>query len=157
MYLSVTRLTELPEGVAALAEVAHAVGFFMLDKLIANFRSGDNAFDRPGETLFGAEQSGEFVGIGGLNVDPYFNDSQLGRVRHLYVHPSARKTGVGRMITEAIEAHAAGRFDKLQLFTPTEDASEFYEALGCLVVSGVEKVSHAKVVGQAEPGLINLF
>ena len=51
------------------------------------------------------------------------------------------------MITAAIEAHAAGRFARLQLFTPTEAASKFYEALGYLVVSGVEKVSHAKDLG----------
>ena len=146
MSASVTRLTALPAGVAALAEVAHAEGFFMLDKLVAKFRSGDNAFDRPGEALFGAEQSGELVGIGGLNIDPYFSDSQLGRVRHLYVHPAARKAGIGRLITEAIENHAVGRFARLQLFTPTEAASAFYEALGYVAVSEVEKVSHAKVL-----------
>jgi GNAT superfamily N-acetyltransferase len=147
MSTSVFRVSELPDGLTGLAEVAHAEGFSMLDRLIDNFRSGENRFDRSGEALFGAEQSGKLVGIGGLNVDPYFNDAGLGRVRHLYVHPAARKSGVGRMITEAIEAHAAGRFTKLQLFTPTEAAAKFYEVLGYAVVSGVEKVSHAKALG----------
>ena len=139
MRIRVTRLTEMTEGVIVLAAVAHAEGFFMLDRLIADFRSGENAFDRPGEALFGAETPGNLLGIGGLNIDPYFRDVRLGRIRHLYVHTSARNAGVGRMITEAIEADAAGQFDKLQLFTPNEAASKFYEALGYLVVSRLDR------------------
>jgi len=146
MSLEIIRLNGLSSGVQSLSEAARAEGFTMLERLISNFRSGNNTFSRPGEILFGVEQLGVLIGIGGLNIDPYFKESRVGRIRHLYVHPSTRKIGVGRMITKAIEVHAVGRFDKLQLFTPTRAASEFYEALGYVGVSGVEKVSHVKVL-----------
>ena len=119
----------------------------MLDRLNDNYQSGANAFNRSGEALFGLERMGQLVGVVGLNIDPYFNDSDIGRVRHLYVHPAFRRSGVGRVITEAIEAHATGRFTRLQLFTSADAAARFYEALGYSVVSGVEKVSHAKELG----------
>ena len=144
MSTSVFHLAELPAGLPRLVEEANAEDFFMLDRLTDNFRSGKNTFSRSGEALFGAERSGELVGVGGLNIDPYFDDAGVGRIRHLYVHPVARNNGVGRMIVNAIEAYATGRFVRLQLFTPTEAASRFYETLGYLAVSGVGKVSHAK-------------
>ena len=77
----------------------------------------------PGEALFGATRDGMLVGIAGLNVDPYFEEPGVGRVRHLYVHPAHRRGGVGRKLTAAIERAARGHFERLQLFTPTESAA----------------------------------
>ena len=119
----------------------------MLDRLVERFRAGTNRFDLAGEALFGVERSGALVGIGGLNIDPYFEDPTVGRVRHLYVHPDVRATGVGRKLMQAIETHAKGSFLRLQLFTPEKAAGEFYEALGFELLQGVHKVSHAKRFG----------
>lgn len=144
MSTTVFLIAELPIGLTQLADEARAEGFQMLARLIETFQSGENTFTRLGEALFGAERSGQLVGVGGLNIDPYFADVDVGRIRHLYVHPEARKCGVGRAIVAAIESRSIGRFHRLQLFTPTDTASRFYEALGYLPVSGVRKVSHAK-------------
>ena len=151
MTLQVQRFTQLPPDLPRLAQIAHEEGFFMLDKLIERFESGQNCFDKPGEALFAVEQDSELLGIGGLNIDPYFDDPALGRVRHLYVHPSARRQGVGRMITEAIENHAVGRFAQLQLFTPTEAASRFYESLGYLPAREEGRISHSKPIPDKSP------
>jgi GNAT superfamily N-acetyltransferase len=130
-----------------LCDAARAEGFRMLHRLVTGFESGDNEFTHPGEGLFGATRDGMLVGIAGLNVDPYFEEPGVGRVRHLYVHPAHRRGGVGRKLTAAIERAARGHFERLQLFTPAESASRFYEALGFEPVSGIEKVSHAKALG----------
>ncbi len=146
MGLRIIKVTELPKGMASLAAVAHAEGYGMLDRLMVDFNTGANRFDLPGEALFAAERSGELVGIGGLNVDPYFDDPSIGRVRHLYVHPGQRRAGVGRAIVQAVEACAADNFDVLQLFTTSQAASRFYESLGFGVVKGTDRVSHRKRV-----------
>jgi len=116
----------------------------MVKKLIEKYRSGENDFTSPGEALFGAFKSGVLVGVGGLNIDPYFNEANLGRVRHLYVVPSARNLGVGRAIVSRIEQHAQEYFIRLQLQSPTEAASAFYRSLGYAGVAGVHKVTHEK-------------
>jgi GNAT superfamily N-acetyltransferase len=125
----------------------------MLDRLIENFRSGANDFARAGEALFGAYCAQQLVGVGGLNIDPYFEHETLGRVRHLFVHPSARGAGIGRALVEAIEARARGCFQRLQLFTPDQLAACFYEALGHEAVDGVTKVSHWKWLDRSSSSL----
>jgi hypothetical protein len=41
----------------------------------------DNRFSRPGEALLIAERGGRWVGVCGLNVDPYLDDRRVGRDR----------------------------------------------------------------------------
>ncbi len=144
MSLEIKQLKALPDTIEDLAKIAHAEGYFMLDKLISKYRSGENTFTLPGEALFGVSEEGVTVGIGGLNIDPYFNSQSIGRVRHLYVHPKFRCRGVGRLLTHKIEEHALGAFSTLQLFTPSESASTFYQKLGYKIISNSPKVSHAK-------------
>lgn len=147
MSIRIHRLTSLPDDLAVLADLARAEGSLMVDRLMECFESGSNRFDSQGEALFGAEQAGILVGIGGLNVDPYFSDPTLGRVRHLYIHPRARRAGVGRQVIQAIGNLGRGHFSQLQLFTPGESAGRFYVALGFEVIRGRHKVSHSKVLG----------
>ena len=147
MEFEVCRITTPPELTSVLGETARSEGFRMVDTLVKRFHSGANRFDRPGEALFGVKQAGRLVGIGGLNIDPYFGRVRTGRVRHVYVHPDFRGGGMGRHIVRSIEQKAGGTFDRLELFTPNEDASRFYEALGYRRVSGILKVSHTKRIG----------
>lgn len=48
----------LPAGLASLAEQARREGHGHLDRLIADWNSGAMRFDRPGEALLVARQSG---------------------------------------------------------------------------------------------------
>jgi GNAT superfamily N-acetyltransferase len=84
------------------------------------------------------------IGVCGLNVDPYSVEPRVGRLRHLYVHPSARRSGVGSALVNIITDCARSHFDVLQLKTDRTDARQFYAALGFEIVSGDEFVTHRR-------------
>jgi GNAT superfamily N-acetyltransferase len=70
------------------------------------------------------------VGIGGLNRDPYFNDSKVGRLRHLYVESVWRRHGIGRLLATQLIHEANQHYQLLTLRTDTSAADEFYQELG---------------------------
>ncbi len=146
--LNVCRLTidpvqEISTELISLGEAAHAEGYDHLRRLIEEFASGANRFQKPDEALFSAQQNEQLVGVGGLNIDPYETSIPVARVRRLYVLPSARRLGVATRLMAHIETHANVTFSRIQLFTSSPDASEFYEQLGYAPVSR-PKVSHEK-------------
>lgn len=114
---------------AWLAEGEQA-GSRIVWRLIEEWASGVNRFDRHGEALLGAWVEGRLVGVCGLNVDPYSAEASVGRVRHLYVLSAFRRLGVGRHLVAAVVEAARGRFDTLRLRTANPAAARLYEALG---------------------------
>jgi hypothetical protein len=101
------RLEELPWDLAQLIEESEPEGFPFLSKMAADWQSGKNRFSFKVESLFWAfsdlsydsfsdSDKGNHLGIGGLNQDPYLEDSTVGRVRHVYVTSRARRLGLGR-------------------------------------------------------------
>jgi ribosomal protein S18 acetylase RimI-like enzyme len=105
-------------------------GFAFVRRLVEEWRSGANRFDRPGEALFAARAGDDLVGVCGLNVDPYADDPRVGRVRHLYVLAAYRRAGVGeQLVTDVIET-ARRHFGRLHLRTTSAAAARFYERLG---------------------------
>lgn len=115
---------------ARLANEARREGFTHIDRLIENWRSGANRFDRPGETLLAAWSTSNIIAVGGLNIDPYLNDPGIGRVRHLYVLPEQRRTGVGRLLVGELLKCARGCFDIVRVRAAKGDAPFFYDAVG---------------------------
>jgi GNAT superfamily N-acetyltransferase len=105
-------------------------GFRFLERLRADLESGANRFDAPGEALLGVYRDAELVAVGGLNRDPYSRDAGTGRLRHLYVHPELRGTGIGRALVDALVSAARPHFGVLRLRTDTTAAARFYEKLG---------------------------
>ncbi|WP_152392864.1 GNAT family N-acetyltransferase [Paenibacillus guangzhouensis] len=73
-------------------------GYNMVQKLQDEYTDGSNKFNRFGESLFVAIIDEEVIGIGGLNIDPYLDLIDVGRVRHLYVLPRHRGSGVGKKL-----------------------------------------------------------
>lgn len=136
----------LPRGVNQLARFAASEKFGMVNRLISDFRDGSNTFSKDGESLWILAEDSHTIAVGGVNVDPYFDLPTVGRIRHLYVHPQYRRTGVGRKLLQSIEHSGMGHFEVFQLFTGDAVASRFYEALGYSRVEGQWKVSHAKRV-----------
>ena len=120
---------DVPELAVLVAESEQA-GLSLVRKLVDEWRDGSNAFDRPGETVFGARVAERLVGVCGLNVDPYAGDDRIGRVRHLYVLNAARRLGVGRALTAEVVGAARGRFGTLRLSTSNPAAARLYESLG---------------------------
>lgn len=47
-------------------------GFHFIERLINDYKSGTNKFNKPGEALYGVfNDKGVVVSIGGLNIDPF--------------------------------------------------------------------------------------
>jgi hypothetical protein len=69
--LSIAHIKSLPPQLVDLEREASAQGFNFLDRLIEEWTTGTNRFDKPGECLLVATDNGHLVGIGGLNIDPY--------------------------------------------------------------------------------------
>ncbi len=121
---------------------ANREGFQALQWLRDDWQSGSNRFSAPGEALFVARYEDRLIGICGLNRDPFVEDSTVGRLRRMYVHPQFRRKGVGRQLV--FRAIQAGRkhFQSLRLRTISKGASAFYEALGFEPVEGNEVFTH---------------
>jgi len=127
------------DGLLADSERA---GSRIVRRLVDEWRSGVNRFDRPGEALFGAWVDGQLIGVCGLNIDPYAADDRVGRVRHLYVSSARRGHGVGRRLVAHVVRAARGRFDVLYLRTNSPAAARLYESAGFDVCRESDAYTH---------------
>ncbi|MBC8116819.1 MAG: GNAT family N-acetyltransferase [Candidatus Saccharimonas sp.] len=125
-------------------------GWQFVRRLAEEWSSGVNRFDRPGEQLHVARAESLIVGVCGLNLDPYANESSVGRVRRLYVIAEYRCTGIGRRLVQAVVAAAAGHFRELRVRTQNPDAAKLYEKLGFQPVIGVADCTHVLQLHCAE-------
>jgi GNAT superfamily N-acetyltransferase len=130
-----------------LKEESRLEGYWMLVRLADGWASGRNKFLKRGEALYGAWHGRELAGVCGLNIDPYFEDGDHGRVRHLFVSVRHRRTGLGRMLVETVIDRARHHFAVLNTRAPQE-AFGFYERLGFQRVEGEEFVTHRMIFGK---------
>lgn len=139
----VRAITELPKDLDALIALSLREEFHAILRLRGDWLAGTNRFDRPGEVLLAARDGDTLVGLCGLNRDPYTTDTETGRVRRLYVDPTDRRLGTGRMLVATVIEHARRHFTHLRLRTTRSDADQFYVALGFSRVSTDPRVTHA--------------
>jgi GNAT superfamily N-acetyltransferase len=140
--LRIERLGQLPDGFADLAADALADGQRMLEVLREDWESGALRFDGPGEALFAVLGPNGLLGIGGLTRDPFAEGQALGRVRRLYIHRAARRTGMGRALVGAISEDAAAYgYPRLRVRAPAS-AFAFYERCGFLRSVGEKGATH---------------
>lgn len=133
MAARLVELTELSaDGFADLVAESEAGGFRFVRRLVAQWESGEERFDGPGEVLLAAVEDGRVVGVCGLTADPYTTAGRVGRVRHLYVAASHRRRGIGRQLVAGVIKTARVRFDLLRLRTNDDAAARFYTALSFL-------------------------
>ncbi len=116
------------------------------DYLVEEWSTGENRFEKPGERSYIATLDGQICGVCGLNVDPFAGDSNVGRVRRLYVSSSFRRRGIGSAIMQQLVRDAAGTFRELHLRTYDAAACAFYEAVGFTPVKEVEHCTHRRSV-----------
>jgi GNAT superfamily N-acetyltransferase len=128
--VQISAVATLPDGILELLETSLSEGHKLVERLVDEWDDGSNRFDRPGEIALEARFAARLVGVGGLNRDPYVDDSHVGRIRHLYVSPDVRGMGVGRALVVALVDHARGRFDRVRLRTTRPGVSQFYLGLG---------------------------
>lgn len=114
----------------SLSEESAAEGFRFVARFVAELGSTSFALDERRQFFLGAFEGVQLVAIGGVTPDPYVDDENTGRVRHVYVACEARRHGVGRRLVAALEQRARSEFTVLRLRTDTEAATTFYQALG---------------------------
>lgn len=136
-HVSVTELDHLVDESAAS-------GYHFVTKLVEEYKSGVNRFSKPGEALFAAvdPKTGQIVGVGGLNQDPYTNLPEVGRVRHVYVAANYRQLGIGRMLLTQILSAADGHFRLLTLRTSNPAADRLYQQIGFLKDDRIAHATH---------------
>jgi GNAT superfamily N-acetyltransferase len=128
--LEIRAFRSLPEDISTLLAVSRGEGHNLVERLVDEWDDGSNRFDRAGEIALEARFGPRLVGVGGLNRDPYIDDSQVGRIRHLYVTPDVRGMGVGRALVIALVDHARESFERVRLRAGADDARGFYLRLG---------------------------
>ena len=139
----IERINSLPiDRLSALVTEADATGFHALSRLLTEWRSGFNRFNKPGEALLIATDNGHVVGVCGLNRDPYLSDPMVGRVRHLYVAVDHRRRGIGSRLVRAVMGAASGHFARLRLRTDSPDADGLYRSLGFKPFTAEPACSH---------------
>lgn len=138
----VSRDASLPVGLDDLLLASRGEGHNLVERLVREWNDASNRFDRPGEAVFEARISSRLVGVVGLNLDPYLDDPTVGRLRHLYVAPDARRIGVGRLLVVAALEHARATFQRVRLRTVQDGASDFYLGLGFEETRGEPDATH---------------
>ncbi|MFK0378124.1 GNAT family N-acetyltransferase [Pandoraea sp. NPDC090278] len=128
--LSIIQIEDLPPQLTDLEREAATQGFRFLGRLIEEWETGKNRFDKLGERLLVATYNGRLVGIGGLNVDPYDATGDTGRLRRLYVANDFRRRGIGEALVRELLSDAHHRFRGVRLSTDTDAAAAFYSRLG---------------------------
>lgn len=141
-------IADLPR-LRELAGVASAEGFRFLDRFLGDVEADRVQLDATSEFFVAHVEGERLVSIGGVTPDPYVDDVDVGRLRHVYVHPSARRGGLGRALVEHLEERARARYAWLQLRTDTEAAARFYERLGYLPIHS-KSATHRRAL-TAEP------
>lgn len=118
---------DLPAGFDALRREARAEGYRFIERLAADWASGETRFDRNGEILLALRVARALVGIGGLTIDPVIAGSL--RMRRFYIRPTFRRRGLGRMLSEALLDHAH-RLHLPVTVNAGAGSEHFWEALG---------------------------
>jgi GNAT superfamily N-acetyltransferase len=153
--LHIQRVTHLPvDRLSSLLPESQQEGFRNIHRLIHDWETGCNRFDRPSEALFIAEQNQRLVGVCGLNNDPYCVDAITGRVRRLYVLPRYRRLGIGRGLIEEVILHARLNFDGLHVRTNNPIGDRFFQSFGFVPCLGETNFTHTlKVAKPINPAL----
>ncbi|WHY72813.1 GNAT family N-acetyltransferase [Fictibacillus enclensis] len=130
-------------NITHLVEESKREGFRFLDRLMHDYQNSSNTFDRPGESLWGVfDPDGQCVAIGGLNRDPYANETSVGRLRRFYVACEFRRMGLGTLLLKRIIHEANHHFHKLVLHTDTERGDLFYTSFGFVQETRYPKSTH---------------
>ena len=141
--VDIVQIEQLPlADLQPLLEESRQQGFEFLDRLVEEYLGDVNQFTQPGEALFGVYSGQHMIAIGGLNRDPYLQEEDTGRVRHVYVLASWRGRGVGKQLVERIIDEARLHYRLLTLRTLTEPASKFYCAIGFQTEPEISDATH---------------
>lgn len=122
-------LTEhLPSGFDILRREAALEGKRYVERLHAEWQSGEQRFKREHEALFAARVNADLAGIGGVTIDPEMPSAM--RMRRFFIRPTYRHQGLGRKLAMAILCRSLP--DGIIVTVNADDAiaAAFWEAVG---------------------------
>lgn len=117
-------------GIVEMCVEARNEGYKFLDRLLAEWDSGENRFDQPGEVLCGCFRDEVLIALGGLNRHSFGSDYGIGRIRRVYVRPGWRNQGVGQLLVNDLLKRAQQEFHAVVLRTDNPTAARLYERMG---------------------------
>ena len=123
-------LAALPADFDNLRREAVSEGYGFLDRLAGEVARGDYAGDADLPVLLAGFAEGELAAIGGLTPDPYDPAPDLARLRHVYVSPSRRRSGVGRVLAAALIQQGLEIATRLSLRAADDRAAAFWDEAG---------------------------
>ena len=129
MRIDVHRGEDVPP-IASLADVADREGLALVRRTIDEWESGANRFDEWGACFALGVDGSTVVGMCGVNRDPYLDDPTVARLRHLYVVPRSRRSGVGSALVRWSVDRSRPYFDRIRLRTFDAGANAFYRTIG---------------------------
>lgn len=120
------------DSIISLRDESHLDGTKLVDKMIDEWKSGENTFSKPGEKAWGLFVGDQCIAFAGINIDPYLegNDGSVGRVRHVYVAQAYRGKGLSKVLMNLILPHAREHFKVVRLATMNPIAAHVYESFG---------------------------
>ena len=117
-------------------------GFEPIMWLKDDWKSGKNKYNQFGEAFYIARFGNKLVGVCGVNRDPYSTDVSVCRLRRLYVLPSTRRIGVGRLIVEQAISIARNHFTTIRLRTLDDQSALFFKAVGFRETKNQKEATH---------------
>ena len=132
----------LPLGLRNLAESARREGHEFVFRFEAEWLDESRRFDGPGECLFFARSGERVIGVSGICRDPYQEDRDVGRLRHVYVDAAFRSRGLARDLVLACLAFTGTHFRVIRLKTVNPIAARLYERLGFSAVTDNPSATH---------------
>jgi GNAT superfamily N-acetyltransferase len=120
-------------------------GHNMINRLVTEYRSGENRFDKPGEKLVGYIMDNETVALCGLNIEPMNN--RFGRIGRLYVSKDYRHRKIGTALVSYLIEHAKKYFESVVVNIGDLPVDDFYKSAG---FSPVDNESYTHIYGFTE-------
>ena len=119
--------------ISHIKKMAEQEGYHMLNRLVTDFDSGENRFDKEGEKLISNIPDDMVVALCGMNIESTNND--YGRVRRLYVLPAYRHQGIGTEIINHLITFAGKYFKGVVVNIGDLPVGNFYESIGFTLVN----------------------
>lgn len=121
------------ESIIPLKEEAiYKDGTRLVDKMVDEWKNGENRFEKRGEKAWGLFINEECIAFAGVNIDPYIenNDGTIGRLRHVYVAQKYRGLGLSKVLVSTALEYAKKYFKIVRLSTNNPVARRLYESFG---------------------------
>jgi GNAT superfamily N-acetyltransferase len=114
--------------ISHIRNMAEQEGYNMLNRLVTDYDSGENRFDKEGEKLIGNISDDMVTALCGLNIES--TNNQYGRIRRLYVLPKYRNQGIGTELVNHLITFAGKYYKGVTVNIGNLPVSGFYESTG---------------------------